>query len=87
MKTLEKRVAVLKEIGTLTAGLNYTLGFDTKSLSLEALRERATLIETIKRLEPGETAPIKKLRERARLLKRIEDAEMAKLEAGAEEVA
>jgi hypothetical protein len=75
LKSLEKRVAVLQQVTALTNGLNHRLGFDAKSVSLEALKERVTLIETINRLEPGEVAtPIKKLRERARLLERIETA-------------
>jgi len=50
------------------AGLNGSAFADE---SLERLKDRIACIETINRLEPnGEHAPIKKLRERARLLER-----------------
>jgi hypothetical protein len=75
LKTLEKRAAVLQQIVTLSSNLENRLGWDVKRTTVEALKERVELIETIKRLEPGEAAPIKTLRERARLLERIELAD------------
>lgn len=61
LKTLEKRVGLLQQIRP-------TRHSDE---SLERLKDRIACIETINRLEPnGEHAPIRKLRERARLLER-----------------
>jgi len=63
LKTLEKRVGLLQQIRA------YGPAFADESL--ERLKDRIACIETINRLEPnGEHAPIKKLRERARLLER-----------------
>ena len=62
LKTLEKRVGLLQQIRAYPAFADE---------SLERLKDRIACIETINRLEPnGEHAPIKKLRERARLLER-----------------
>jgi predicted RNase H-like nuclease (RuvC/YqgF family) len=63
LKTLEKRVGLLQQIRA------YGPAFANETL--ERLNQRIACIETINRLEPnGEHAPIKKLRERARLLER-----------------
>jgi hypothetical protein len=75
LKTLEKRVAVLQQIKDASTFINNRLGWDVKGYTEPVLKERVDLIETINRLEPGEAQPIKKLRQRAKLLERIEQAE------------
>jgi len=68
-KTLEKRVGLLQQIRAADAMLGLA------DQSLERLKERIACIETINLLEPnGEHTPIKKLRERARLLERATPA-------------
>jgi hypothetical protein len=67
IKMLEMRVALLNQIDSFDQ--------DVKAFTNEELKERIALIERIKRLEPGEIAPIEELRERARLLERVGAAE------------
>jgi predicted RNase H-like nuclease (RuvC/YqgF family) len=74
IKTLEKRVGLLQQIRAYPAFAGE---------SLERLKDRITCIQTINRLEPnGEHAPIKKLRERARLLERVAASERVAAEPG-----
>jgi hypothetical protein len=63
-KTLEKRVALIQQI----RAIDYLADED-----LDRLKLRLQCLETIHRLEPDGPTPIKKLRERARLLERAND--------------
>jgi predicted RNase H-like nuclease (RuvC/YqgF family) len=68
VKQLEQRVALLAACQNVPA--------DLIDLSTDKLKERIAAIETINRLEPnGEHKPIKGLRERARLLREVEEAD------------
>jgi hypothetical protein len=67
-KTLEKRVALIHQI----RAVDCLAGED-----LDRLKLRLQCLETIRHLEPGEPTPIKKLRERARLLERASAAPVA----------
>ena len=64
-KTLEKRVALIQQIRSI----DYLADEDLNRLQL-----RLQYLETIHRLEPDGPTPIKKLRERARLLERADQA-------------
>lgn len=64
-KSLEKRVALIQQI----RAIDYLADED-----LNRLQHRLDCLKTIRRFEPGEPTPIKKLRERARLLERAEAA-------------
>ena len=67
IKQLEKRLGLLNQIRTLSTGT------ELEELSTDQLKQRIECIETIHRLEPeGQRVSIKSLRERARLLQRIE---------------
>jgi predicted RNase H-like nuclease (RuvC/YqgF family) len=68
-KQLERRLALLTEIRRLSVGT------ELAELSTDQLKQRIEYIETIRRLEPeGQRVSIKSLRERARLLERVEPA-------------
>ncbi|HEY1363891.1 MAG TPA: hypothetical protein VGF60_16750 [Xanthobacteraceae bacterium] len=69
LKQLEKRLALLNQIRALSAGT------ELAEMSTDQLNQRIACIETIRRLEPeGQRVSIKSLRERARLLQRVEQA-------------
>lgn len=69
IKQLEKRLGLLNQIRTLSTGTELT------ELSTDQLKQRIEYIETIRHLEPeGQRVPIKSLRERVRLLERVEHA-------------
>jgi|ERR1700688_1029466 len=80
IKKLKEREELLRRIRSY--------GPEFAELSTEKLQERIECFETINRLEPDpeNRASIKGLRERARLLTRIEEAEAEAEEAKAEEV-
>ena len=80
LKQLEKRLLLLQQINSLQQGGVNVAQNDNEPLArmtTEQLKKRIDCIQTINRLEPDpeKRASIKSLRERARLLSRIEHAE------------
>ena len=79
-RQLEKRLLLLQQINSLEQGGVYVAQNDEEPLAqmtTEQLQKRIDCIQTINRLEPDseKRASIKSLRERARLLSKIEHAQ------------
>jgi hypothetical protein len=68
-KILERRLALIQQI----LAVDYLADEDC-----ERLKQRLQCLETIRRFEPGEPTPIKKLRERARLLERVVETDFSR---------